>query len=108
MDCNDWFSHNNRTFDPSVRWVFDIVSGRVFSAKGNAGAGHPEFALLHVGEEVSVSYLTDDPYVSCLGGPDDLLRNETISVSLATIIFPAFAIAAFAARYSAFRRWLTN
>jgi hypothetical protein len=77
------------------------VSGRVFSGKGNAGAGNPEFPLLHVGEEVSVSYLTDDPYVSCLGNPDDLLRNETISVSLATIIFPA-------ARYSPFRPWLTN
>ena len=70
-----------------------MVSGRVFSGKGNAGAGNPEFALRHVGEAFSVSYLTDDPCVSCLGNPDDLLRNETIGVSLATIIFPRFAIA---------------
>jgi hypothetical protein len=84
------------------------VSGRVFSGKGNTGAGNPEFALLHVGEEVSVSYWTDAPYVSWLGDPDDLLRNETLGVSRATIIFPAFAIAVFAARYSAFRPWLTN
>jgi hypothetical protein len=64
------------------------VGGRILSASGRAGFGNPDFCCLHVGDRVSVSYLSDDPAHSCLGNPQLLLRNEAGSVFLAALLFP--------------------
>jgi hypothetical protein len=82
------------------------VGGRVLSSTGSAGFGNPGFGVLRVGDRVSISYLPDNPYFSCLGDPHLLLRSEAISVLLAAVLFPSLVLGGFATRYSRFRQWL--
>jgi hypothetical protein len=84
------------------------ANGRIFKAEGSTGYGNPAFGLLRIGDVVSVSYLPDDAAVSCLGDPNELLKNEEISILGAAVMFPTFVLAVWSARYPSFRRWLTR
>ena len=89
----------------SVYYSFE-ASGRSYSSIGRAGFGNPEFCRLIVGQNVTVYYLPDDPFTSCLGNPQLLLENEIMPVLLAGITFPIVAIVGYSSRFPKFRRWL--
>ncbi len=89
----------------SVYYNFE-VSGRTYSNIGRAGFGNPEFCCLTVGQNITICYLPDNPFTSCLGNPQLLLENEVMPVLLAGIIFPVFTITVYSSRFPKFRRWL--
>lgn len=89
----------------AVRYKFD-ASGNEYSGVGRAGFGNPEFCCLSVGQNAIVYYDPADPSKSCLGIPEQLIKNEIPPILLAGIVFPVFALAGWSYRYPPFRRWL--
>ena len=89
----------------SVYYSFKLAD-RTYSGIGRAGFGNPEFCCLTVGQSLIVYYLPADPWVSCSGIPKQLIKNEVVSIVLAGITFPLFAMAAYCSRSPRFRRWL--
>jgi hypothetical protein len=84
------------------------VAIEAYSGTGRAGFGNPEFCCLAVGQDVIVYYLPESPSESCVGIPDELIKNEMSSIALAGIIFPLFAMVGFSYRWPPFKRWLLN
>jgi uncharacterized protein DUF3592 len=84
------------------------VHGNSYSGIGWGGFGNPAFGLLSVGQAVFVYYLPNEPSVSCIGYPDQLLANEEIPIILAALIFPPLALFAWRSRYPSFRAWLAR
>jgi hypothetical protein len=84
------------------------ADGRVFTGVGRAGFGNPEFCCLKVGQPVIVYYLPNATQESCLGLPNELIKNEATPIALAGITFPLFALAVYASRIPRFKRWLLD
>jgi hypothetical protein len=84
------------------------VDGMSYAGGGRAGYGNPGFSYLTVGETVLVYYLPTAPQVSCIGHPNELLKNEVIPLALGIIISPVFLILVNSARYPQFRNWLLS
>jgi hypothetical protein len=84
------------------------VAGKAFSGIGRAGFGNPEFCCIRVGQTVIVYYLPHDPSESCVGLPNELIKNEVPPIVGAGITFPLFAMAVYASRYPRFKRWLLD
>lgn len=82
------------------------AAGEIHSGSGMAGFGNPEFCCLRVGQKVIVYYLRTSPATSCIGIPDELIKNEATFVALAAIMFPIFAILGFSYRIPLFKQWL--
>jgi hypothetical protein len=82
------------------------ADGRAFTGVGTAGFGTPEFCCLKVGQPVIVYYLPNATQESCLGLPNELIKNEAPPIALAGITFPLFALAVYASRIPRFKRWL--
>jgi hypothetical protein len=71
------------------------ASGHEILSHGSAERNNCESA--RTGDRVSVWYLPDQPEVSTLGRPQDVLGNELVSVGLAVMIVPAFLLLGFMA-----------
>jgi hypothetical protein len=89
----------------AVYYKYEAV-GEIHSGSGRAGFGNPEFCCLTVGQNVIVYYLRSQPSESCLGVPDDLIKNEVPPIALAAITFPIFAMVVYSYRIPRFKRWL--
>jgi hypothetical protein len=53
-----------------------------------------------------VYYLPENPYVSCIGDPAPMLKNEVVSIILPMLVFPPFALLGWRWRFPRFRNWL--
>ena len=84
------------------------VDGSSFSWIGWGDFGNPAFGFLSVGQVVFVYYLPNEPSVSCMGYPDQLLMNEEVPIILAAIFFPPLALLAWRFRYPSFRALLAR
>jgi hypothetical protein len=91
----------------AVRYTYRVADA-VYSGTGRAGFGNPEFCCLAVGQNVIVYYLSDSPSESCIGIPDELIKNEISSVAVAGTILPLFAMIVVSYRYPPFKRWLLS
>jgi hypothetical protein len=91
----------------AVHYTYEVAK-QIYSGVGRAEFGNPEFCCLVIGQRVIVYYILERPSKSCVGIPDELIKNETSSIALAGVIFPLFAIFAFSYRYPPFKNWLLN
>jgi len=91
----------------AVRYSYKVVDV-TYPRTGRAGFGNPEFCCLAAGQNVIVYYLPESPSESCIGIPDELIKNEISSIAAAGIILPLFAIIGFSYRFPPFKRWLLN
>jgi hypothetical protein len=82
------------------------AAGQTHSGSGMAGFGNPEFCCLARGQKVIVYYLRSDPSTSCIGIPDDLIRNEVPPIVGAAVVFPILFIVVYSYRIPRFKRWL--
>jgi hypothetical protein len=80
-DCD-----NHNTF----RYRFNAL-GKDYEASGRDGVTTSCRTLL-AGDKVDVRYLPRNPEVNMSGDPHAALSNEVISIALAAILMPAFAI----------------
>jgi Protein of unknown function (DUF3592) len=91
----------------AVHYSYEVHDSS-YSGIGSGGFENPAFGFLSVGQAVFVYYLPNEPSVSCMGHPDQLLTNEEIPIILAALIFPPLALFAWRYRYPSFRAWLTR
>jgi hypothetical protein len=77
-------------------------------AQGEQDLGILSLGGLSVGQNVIVYYASADPNESCVGIPDELVKNEIAPIVLAGITFPVFALTVWTYRYAPFKRWLFN
>jgi hypothetical protein len=82
------------------------AAGEMHSGIGRAGFGNPEFCCLTIGQKVIVYYLRSAPSKSCIGIPDELIKNEIPPITGAAIVFPIFALVAYSYRIPRFKQWL--
>jgi hypothetical protein len=82
------------------------AAGETHSGSGMAGFGNPEFYRVIVGQKVVVYYLASDPSKSCIGIPDELIKNEVPPIVGAAIVIPIFFLVGYSYRIPRFKRWL--
>ncbi len=75
----------------TVRYEYE-VGGRTFEGKMQSWQPNPPLEQLGVGQSLVIYYDPQHPEVSVLGDPKLILRNETISVLLATLGVPTFVV----------------
>jgi len=96
------FEPNNHN---TVRYSFE-VDGKSYSGAQGGGRGLDVPGFPANCEGHVVFYLPDDPYVSCIGDPDPMFKNEVISILFPMVTFPLFALLMLRWRNPTFRRWL--
>ena len=77
----------------SVRYEYPVGS-KVFQGRMQSWPPNPPLEDLVVGKTLTVYFDPERPEVSVLGDPKKMLTNETISVGLASILFPSFIVSA--------------
>jgi hypothetical protein len=77
---------NHNTF----RYRFN-ASEKDYESSGTAGVATNCHALL-AGDQVKIWYLPRNPEVNMSGDPHSALGNEVLSIAMASILMPAFAI----------------
>jgi hypothetical protein len=65
---------------------------RTFHGQMQSWSPNPPLARLKVGQPVVIYYDPEKPEDSVLGDPKPILRNELISIALASTILPAFLL----------------
>jgi Protein of unknown function (DUF3592) len=75
-----------------IRYSFTHKEQR-YIAVGIVGLGTPPFEEIALGDRLPVHYLPESPETSCLGDPQQLLRDELPIVIVAPIVFPTFITA---------------
>jgi hypothetical protein len=81
-DCS-----NHMTFS----YRFDS-SGQSIDGLGGDGYGNPSCYTLKKGDPVLIYYLSTQPQINVPGNPKERLNNETISITMAALIFPALLV----------------
>jgi hypothetical protein len=76
------------------------VAGRTFQGQMDSWPPNPPLDKLGSGHSVLIFYDPKYPEKSVLGDPKPMLKNETIFVALAAILFPTFLVAVWAWRTS--------
>jgi len=76
------------------------VAGRAFQGQMQSWPPNPTWDKLGIGQSVIIFYDPEHPETSVFGDPKPMLRNESISVALAAILFPTFLMAVWAWRTS--------
>ena len=76
------------------------VAGRTFQGQMQSWPPNPPLGQLGVGQPLVIYYDPEHPEQSVLGDPTPMLKNETMSVGLAAILFPTLLVAAWAWRTS--------
>jgi hypothetical protein len=79
------------------------VGGRTYHSQGQSWMPNPPLGDIAVGQKLVIYYDPENPSVAVLGNPKSMLKNEVISVGLATIAFPTFIVLAIARRKSSTR-----
>lgn len=59
-----------------------------FTAGGAACRGSSTVCGVRAGEQVRITYLADDPSISCIGNPGERLADEIISSFFGGLFFP--------------------
>ena len=72
------------------------VDGRTFQGQMQPWPPNPPLDKLGIGQSVSIFYDPEHPETSVLGDPKPMLKNETISVALAAVLFPTFVVVVWA------------
>lgn len=70
---------------------FDF-NGQNIDGSGGDGYGNPSCDTLKEGDPVLVYYLSSQPEINVPGDPRERLNNETISIAMAALIFPALLV----------------
>jgi hypothetical protein len=78
---------NHMTF--SYRFDFN---GQSIDSSGGDGYGNPSCDTLKQGDPVLIYYLPPQPEINVPGDPKERLNNETISIAMAALIFPAILV----------------
>jgi len=78
---------NHMTF--SYRFDFN---GQSIESFGGDGYGNPSCDTLKPGDPVLIYYLPSQPEINVSGDPKERLNNETISIAMAALIFPALLV----------------
>jgi hypothetical protein len=78
---------NHMTF--SYRFDFN---GQSIDGSGGDGYGNPSCDTLKQGDPVLIYYLSSQPEINVPGDPKERLNNETISIAMAALIFPALLV----------------
>jgi len=78
---------NHMTF--SYRFDFN---GKSIYGSGGDGYGNPSCDTLKQGDPVLIYYLPSQPEINVPGDPKERLNNETISIAMAALIFPALLV----------------
>jgi hypothetical protein len=100
-------------FEPNnhqeVHYSF-VANGKTYSGAQQGGAGDQQNALACAAGSsgLVVYYLPETPEISCAGNPRSLCKNEVISIGLAMVILPLFALLGTRWRYPRFCRWLAS
>jgi len=81
-DCS-----NHMTF--SYRFDFN---GQGIDGFGGDGYGNPSCDTLKQGDSLLIYYLSSQPEINVPGDPKERLNNETISIAMAALIFPALLV----------------
>jgi len=71
---------------------------------GVPGMGSPPVDKIALGQTVPVYFLPQNPDISCLGSPEELLRNELPPVLAVTLLFPSAIVGVIAFRRARARR----
>lgn len=77
---------NHNTF----RYRF-VIAGHDYESSGTAGIAK-DCRTLTAGDPVQIWYLPGNPSVNMSGEPQSALRNEIVSVAMASILLPALAV----------------
>ena len=78
---------NHMTFS----YRFDL-SGQKIDGFGGDGYGNPSCDTLKQGDSLLIYYLSSQPEINVPGDPKERLNNETISIAMAALIFPALLV----------------
>jgi uncharacterized protein DUF3592 len=76
-----------------VRYRY-VVEGRKYDGLAHSYPPNPPFEQLVEGTTLTVYYDPQKPDRSVLGSPSELLKNETIPVTIAAILFPTLTLLA--------------
>jgi hypothetical protein len=86
-------------FHNTVRYEYR-VAGQTFRGQMQSWGPNPELRQLSVGQPLVIYYDSEHPETSVLGDPRPMLKNETVSVALAALLFPTFIVLVWAWRTS--------
>jgi hypothetical protein len=78
---------NHMTFS----YYFEL-KGQSIDGFGGDGYGNPSCDTLKEGDPVLIYYLSSQPEINVPGDPKKRLNNETISIMMAVLIFPALLV----------------
>jgi hypothetical protein len=78
---------NHMTFS----YRFDL-NGQKIDGFGGDGYGNPSCDTLKQGDPVLIYYLSSQPEINVPGDPKKRLNNETISIMMPALIFPALLV----------------
>jgi len=101
------------SFEPNnhqeVHYSF-VANGKTYSGAQQGGRGDQRDAFPCAASPpgLIVYYLPESPEISCLGDPKSLRENEEISIGLAMVILPLFALFGSRWRFPRFRQWLAS
>lgn len=70
---------------------FDL-NGQKIDGFGGDGYGNPSCDTLKQGDPVLIYYLSSQPEINVPGDPKKRLNNETISIMMPALIFPALLV----------------
>jgi hypothetical protein len=89
---------------------FFVADGKTYSGSQQGGTGDQRnaFTCAAGSSGIVVYYLPKTPEISCAGNPRSLWENEVISIGLAMVILPLFALLGTRWRYPRFRSWLAS
>lgn len=83
----------------TLRYEYHLA-GRAFQGQMQSWPPNPPLGQLRIGQSLVIYYDPEHPEESVLGDPKPMLKNETISVALAAILFPTFLVVGWAWRTS--------
>ena len=83
----------------TVRYEYR-VAGRTFQGRMQSWQPNPPREQLRIGQQLVIYYNPDQPGESVLGDPTPILKNESISIGLAAVVFPSMTLVAWAWRES--------
>ena len=70
---------------------FDL-RGEGVGGHGGDGYGNPSCDTLKQGDSIMIYYLSSQPEINRPGDPKARLDNETMSIAMAALIFPAILV----------------
>ncbi len=94
--------NNHRT----VHYFFE-TNGKLYSTSQQGGVDGEPIDASSVSTKHVVFCLPENSSVSCMGNPEPMLRNDSISIILAMLLFPPLALLRWRRQFPKSRRWLS-